>query len=154
MALYEGLIEAIGIKRFILELGMKCKFIVHQDNQATIAMIKNQSISQRTRHIDIKYHWIREIFKDGMIDELKFCPTNDMIADCQTKALPKEKFLNFRYLMGIIEKNFDSNAMSSGSVETTYVSDSTTIKDSYNTILKSRGNKRFIEMDGHQELFK
>ena len=45
----------------------------------------------RTKHIEIIYHFIREKVLDETV-ELKYCPTNDMIADMLTKGVSHEKF--------------------------------------------------------------
>ena len=49
----------------------------------------------RTKHVDIKYHLIRNLHEEGII-ELKYVPTNQMVADIMTKPLPKADFLKHR----------------------------------------------------------
>jgi len=80
------------------------------DNKATIAMTKNPAFHSRTKHIDIRYHFIRDHTARGDI-ELKFCGTRDQIADVLTKALPQAKHDQFRQKLGVC--NFESR----GSVE-------------------------------------
>lgn len=65
------------------------------DNKATIAMTKNSTFHSRTKHIDIRYHFICNLTAKGEI-ELKFCSTRDQIADVLTKALPQVKHDYFR----------------------------------------------------------
>ena len=48
----------------------------------------------RTKHIDIRYHFIRFTVEDNSIHFL-YCPTNDMVADTLTKALPSIKAKHF-----------------------------------------------------------
>ncbi|XP_026432336.1 uncharacterized protein LOC113329710 [Papaver somniferum] len=72
------------------------------DNKFTITMSKNSVEHCRARHIKLKYHFIREAVEDGEI-ELKYCKTEDQLADIFTKALPKGKFQNFRELLGVVE---------------------------------------------------
>lgn len=57
---------------------------VFEDNQGTIAIEKNPVHRQRCKHIDIKYHFIREIVNSGRVI-LKYCPTDQMVADLMTK---------------------------------------------------------------------
>ena len=54
----------------------------------------------RTKHIDVKYHFVHEAIQERLI-ELKYCSTNDMIADLLTKPLPKGQFEKLRFAMGM-----------------------------------------------------
>ena len=57
-----------------------------EDNQGAIAIAKNPIAHARTKHIDICYHFIRETIQDKTI-ELRYCPTDKMLADLLTKPL-------------------------------------------------------------------
>ena len=70
------------------------------DNQGSIAIARNPIAHSRTKHIDIRYHYIREALQDHVID-LCFCPSSEMIADVLTKALSKKPFECLRLSMGI-----------------------------------------------------
>jgi len=61
---------------------------VLSDNQAAIAIAQNDVDHQRTKHIDIRHHFIRENVKNGLI-QLQWINTNDQLADILTKALQK-----------------------------------------------------------------
>ena len=76
--------------------------VIKEDNQAAIRIAKNPESHGRTKHIDIKYHFLREKVMNDVI-KLEYCPTNDMIADMLTKGLGREKFERFRDLAGIKE---------------------------------------------------
>lgn len=67
---------------------------VFEDNQGTIALAKNPVNRQRCKHIDIKYHFIREIVNSGKI-LLEYCPTEQMIADIMTKPATSLKLNRF-----------------------------------------------------------
>ena len=57
------------------------------DAKSTVALAKNPMHHKRSKHIDIKYHWLREhTYEDGTI-YLEHCVTEDMVADLMTKAL-------------------------------------------------------------------
>lgn len=71
------------------------------DNQSAIQLIKNPEYHKRTKHIDIKYHFIRELFVKNFFD-LEFVSTKNQIADILTKSLPKPSFENFRELMNVV----------------------------------------------------
>ncbi|HVW99113.1 MAG TPA: Ty1/Copia family ribonuclease HI, partial [Candidatus Babeliaceae bacterium] len=66
--------------------------IVRTDNQAAKAMCSNSNlIHSRTKHIDIRYHWIRNLIQSGEI-HLEWVPTYNQLADCLTKALDRKTF--------------------------------------------------------------
>ena len=71
-----------------------------EDNQAAISMTENPQFHGRSKHISIKYHFVRDQV-DKKVVKLSYCPTNDMIADIMTKGLPKEQFLKLRSLTGV-----------------------------------------------------
>ena len=56
----------------------------HENNQGTIAISADPIAHARTKHIDIKYHYMREAKDRGDIN-IQYCPTEDMIADIMTK---------------------------------------------------------------------
>jgi len=60
---------------------------IYCDNKSTISMAKNPAFHGRTKHIDIRFHFIRELVEKEEII-LKFCNTNEQVADIFTKALP------------------------------------------------------------------
>src|ERR1700722_7931899 len=75
----------------------KCQ---HCDNQGAIATTGQPSYadSGRSKHIDIRFHIIRDAFANGLI-RLEYVRTSDMTADILTKPLPKE--LHLRHVKGL-----------------------------------------------------
>ena len=67
---------------------------MYEDNQGAIALAKNPVNRQRCKHIDIKYHFIRENVNNGRFI-LEYCPTGQMIADVLTKPATKLKLRGF-----------------------------------------------------------
>ena len=65
--------------------------VINEDNQGAIAMTKNPVGHTRTKHIDMRYHFVREGVQNRAII-LKYVPSGDMIADILTKPLPKHSF--------------------------------------------------------------
>lgn len=59
---------------------------VYSDNQSSIALSENPELHQRTKHIDIKYHFIRSHIANGSVD-LKYISTKEVAADGLTKPL-------------------------------------------------------------------
>ncbi|CAL2258380.1 unnamed protein product [Prunus armeniaca] len=70
------------------------------DNTSAIAMAKNPVFHQKSRHINKKFHFIREAIQAKEI-ELVYCRTEEQIADILTKALPKDRFAYLRELLGV-----------------------------------------------------
>ena len=56
---------------------------VYEDNQGETALAKNPEFHKRTKHIDIRYHFVHEKVEDGQV-KLEYCPTQDMLADLMT----------------------------------------------------------------------
>ena len=73
---------------------------LHGDNKAAIALTKDGSYHARTKHIDIRYHFIRYSIEAGSI-RLIYCPTDEQTADILTKALPSVKVKHFATAMGL-----------------------------------------------------
>ena len=97
MALAEATKEAIWLKSLLGELGENVETVpLHEDNQACIRLAEAPVTSQRSKHIDIRYHFIRHHVKNGNI-RIVYVPTAEQIADGLTKLLPRWKIENFRY---------------------------------------------------------
>jgi hypothetical protein len=67
---------------------------------SAISMAKNPVFHQKTRHINRRYHFIRESLKEGLIN-MQFCRGEDQLADIFTKALPKDRFNYLRLTLGV-----------------------------------------------------
>jgi len=70
------------------------------DNQAAIALTHDNQYHPWTKHIDVHYHWICWVIEKGSI-QLIYCPTNNMVADVLTKALPSTKVKHFAASLGL-----------------------------------------------------
>jgi hypothetical protein len=92
MALSAAAREAVWMQRLFMELRFDAadSITINVDNQSCISLAKNPSFHARTKHIDIRHHFVREKVESGVVD-LVFCPTKEMVADVLTKALPKEQ---------------------------------------------------------------
>ena len=92
--------EAIWIKRLLKEMNYKQDNItIYDDNLSTIDVSRNPKFHSRMKHMDIKYHFLRDNVESGDIS-LKYVGTDEQIADVLTKALAREKFQKFTNLMG------------------------------------------------------
>ena len=54
--------------------------LIYEDNQGAISMAKNPVFHKRTKHVQIRYHFMREAVEQGTIT-LEYCHTDDMLAD-------------------------------------------------------------------------
>ena len=72
------------------------------DNMATISMTKNPVFHGRTKHIELRHHFICDIVAEGVI-VLKHFSTTEQLADGFTKALPYSKFVKFRTQLGVCD---------------------------------------------------
>ena len=95
--------EAIWLRRLMTDLNVSQvnPTVIREDNQGAIAMAKNPVGHKRTKHIDIKHHFIREAVHDGTI-ALEYCETKQMLVDILTKALPKPQFEKLREKLGLV----------------------------------------------------
>jgi hypothetical protein len=91
MAMCEGTKEAMYLRNFLGELGFeRTPVTIFNDNQGAQHLVKNPVHHKRTKHIDIRYHFIKEAFENKII-ETKYLPTSNMIADILTKPVFKMK---------------------------------------------------------------
>ena len=85
--------------------------IIYQDNKSAILLEKNgkASSSQRTKHINIRYFFIKDQVDKGNM-KIEFLGTKDMIADFFSKPLTGKKFIEFRnQIMNIEEQDLQNN---------------------------------------------
>lgn len=65
-------------------------------------MMKNAALHSRTKHIDTRMHFIRDLVARQVVDD-QYCNTHYQLADNLTKSLPKENFLYFRNMLGVCD---------------------------------------------------
>jgi hypothetical protein len=91
MALSDASKEAVFLIGYLKELGFQslANVVVFNDNQGAGKLTENSVYHARSKHIDVRYHFIRDAVKKHPI-KILYLPTEKMIADVLTKALPKE----------------------------------------------------------------
>ncbi|GJV17811.1 ribonuclease H-like domain, reverse transcriptase, RNA-dependent DNA polymerase [Tanacetum coccineum] len=94
--------QALWLKRLLSKLthSQEKKVTIMVDNKSAIALMKNPVFHGRSKHIDTKYHFIRECVEREDI-QVEFVSGEHQKADILTKALPKIKFLTMRQLIGL-----------------------------------------------------
>lgn len=86
--------QCIWMRRILEELGLlqtSCTMILC-DNNSTIKLSKNPVLHGRSKHIDVRFHFLRDLVKNEVV-ELVYCGTNVQVADILTKPLKLEAFV-------------------------------------------------------------
>ena len=74
------------------------------DNQSCIKMTENHVFHDKSKHIEIRYHYIRDMVQKGAIN-LQYVGTNEQVADVLTKSLSLVKFEYFWDKLGVVWKD-------------------------------------------------
>jgi hypothetical protein len=102
MAAAAAVKEALWLRVLLAELGVSVQPLrVHCDNQGAIKLLKHPIASQRSKHIDVLYHFARERVMAGEV-EFVYVSTADMVADIFTKPLSKSKFELCKIALGVV----------------------------------------------------
>ena len=98
--------EALWLRRLLTELGMPMisPTTLHIDNQSAIAIARNPEFHDRTKHIEVRYHFLRLLVENEQIAPT-YLPTGEQIADALTKGLSREKHEKFSELMGLRDED-------------------------------------------------
>ena len=101
IALTEAGKEALWLKTLFQDLDLKQdRFVVHCDSQSAIDLSKNATYHYRTKHIDVRYHWIRDAFEKKLFQVQKI-HTDRNAADMLTKVIPRHKLELCSKLVGM-----------------------------------------------------
>ena len=100
MALSQCTQEAIHLRSLLAAVGVICDqpTTVFENNQGCIALAENPVNHQRTKHIDVRYHFTRDAVLDGTIS-IEYLPTQEQLADLLTKGVPAPRI---EYLRSMI----------------------------------------------------
>ena len=98
--------EALWLRSFIDEVRGTGggPITINCDNQGAIALAKDNKFHSRTKHIDLRYHFIREAVQDKKIS-VSYVPTDENVSDVLTKALARPKFQRFVKMLGLKAEN-------------------------------------------------
>jgi hypothetical protein len=95
--------ESIWIQKLLIglfDLDMEATVILC-DNQTCIKMKNNHVFHDKSKNIEIQYHYIRDMVQRGAI-KIQYVGTDEQVADVLTKPLSRVKFENFRDNLGIV----------------------------------------------------
>ena len=98
MAATEAVKEAIWLRGLVEDLGLhQGVTMVFCNSQSVIHLTKHQMYHERTKHIDVRYHFIREI----EVIKVKKIGNEDNTADMMTKPVPSRMFEYYLELLGV-----------------------------------------------------
>lgn len=96
-----GAAQSIWMMRVLERLEIKqSKCIILCDNSSTIKLSKNPVMHGKSKHIHVRFHFLRESTNQGEV-KLVHCGTKDQLADIMTKALNREVFVKLRERLGM-----------------------------------------------------
>ena len=105
IALSSSVQEAIWLKQLTSELSREHSSskatVIYEDNQSAISLAKNPQFHGKAKHIDIRHHFVHDQVTSGTI-ELKYCCTENMVADIFTKGLCRTNFEKLRKMAGVV----------------------------------------------------
>jgi hypothetical protein len=79
--------------------------IIHCDNQSCVKLSENHVFHDRSKHLEIKYHYIKDMVQRKSV-HVQYLLTHEQIADIFTKPLAKTKFEYFHERLGLVENTF------------------------------------------------
>jgi hypothetical protein len=95
--------EVLWIRGLLMELGMSnfipSPSVIKVDNQAAMFIAQNQTTSERSKHMNIKHHFIRDYTEKGVI-KLEYVNSKENTADLLTKNISKKTLTNLRKYLG------------------------------------------------------
>jgi hypothetical protein len=96
--------QVVWLRRILTVLNQEqsSPTVVFCDNISAIKLSKNPVMHGRSKHIDVRFHFLRDLVKDGIL-ELIHCSTQQQVADILTKPLKLDTFLKIRNLLGVHE---------------------------------------------------
>lgn len=97
-----GACQGVWLRNVLEEIGAKQEegTTLFCDNSSTIKLSKNPVLHGKSKHIHVRYLFLRELVNDGII-ELDYCSTQDQFSDIMTKAVKLETFEKLRRKMGV-----------------------------------------------------
>ena len=96
--------EAVWLKKLLSDMfnGKLDSTIIHCDNQSCIKLSKNPVFHNRSKHIEMKYHFIKDLVQRGTL-KLQYIRIDEEIVDILTKPITTTKFVYFCDKLGMEE---------------------------------------------------
>lgn len=96
--------EIVWIQKLFRDCKIDVNCMLYVDNMSALKLVKNPEFHQRSKHIDIKYHFVRDLYERGEIN-VKYVKSEDQIADIFTKAIAKPRYIYLSKKLGLISKS-------------------------------------------------
>lgn len=102
VALSEACKEASWIRRVLVDFNQTLTkpTTIYEDNQSCLKLIEEEHMSGRSKHIDVRYFFVKDYIDRGLVN-CSYCPTENMLADLLTKPLSANRISIFRNQCGI-----------------------------------------------------
>jgi hypothetical protein len=104
IALCVAVHEAVWLRKLLADLfGHEMdSTVIHCDNQSCVKLSENPVFHDKSKHIEIKYHYIRDMVQRKAV-HVQYLSTHEQVADVFTKPLARTKFEYFRERLGLVE---------------------------------------------------
>lgn len=95
--------QCIWLKRILGKIGVEENggTIIQCDNSSAIQLSKNPVFHGKSKHIHVRFHFLRDLVNDGVV-ELRYCNSQEQVADLMTKPLKLEQFEKLRSMLGMV----------------------------------------------------
>ena len=96
--------QLVWMKRVLQKIGYNGSDspVIYCDNSSTIKLSRNPVMHGKSKHIDVRFHFLRNLVNEGAL-QLVYCGTQQQIADVFTKPIKLEAFLEFRKKLGVCD---------------------------------------------------
>lgn len=98
--------QMVWMKRVLKRIGYEGSTspVIFCDNSSTIKLSKNPVMHGKSKHIDVRFHFLRDLVNEGAV-QLNYCGTQQQVADIFTKPLKLETFQEFRKKLGVCDES-------------------------------------------------
>lgn len=96
--------QVVWLRRILEALGRNQTHptTIYCDNSSTIKLSRNAVMHGRSKHIDVRFHFLRDLTRNGTV-ELQYCSSQEQVADIMTKPLKLADFVRMRDKLGVVQ---------------------------------------------------